>query len=341
MAFPAKSGTTARAGIDDPGLFPHRLSFDEGLVSFLPTNAAKLRAASFLDDRIDFATGPARLIPLRDVLDGAGQPPEPDRFIFHVSFCGSTLLSRLLDQPGRALVLREPQCLSDLAARRAMLDQSGAADPCVDAMIARLPALLARRWRDDEAIVVKPSNWINNLAPALCAGERKVLPLFLTMAPRAFLRAVLRGGPERIAFTARAAVHFSAAGHRNAEHVAAALGGTEDQSVQLTRLAALAFRMQSELFAAARAAGGWGEERCLAFEDLTASPADTACRAAELLELDLDPAIIAANVARWAGRDAKQPDAAYTAPARESEDAAIDDRFGALIDGALAWMEKL
>jgi hypothetical protein len=263
----------------------------------------------------------------------------PIRFIFHVSFCGSTLLSRLLDHPGRSLVLREPQSLSDLAARRAMLDQAGGYDARVDRMTATLPALLARRWDPDEPVVIKPSNWINNLAPALCGGSPAVLPLFLSMQPRAFLLAVFRGGYDRIAFTARATVHFSQAGHVNAGRVAAALNQTDDQTAQLARLVALAHHIQSELYTAARLAGAWGEERCMDFADLMARPIEAAARAAKLLELELPTAVIEANAAQWLGRNAKQPEAGYGAEARQSEDQDVEERFGKTIDDALTWIE--
>jgi hypothetical protein len=339
MASHNNTGKKAKAGIIDPGLFPHRLSFDEELVSFVPSNAAKLRSATFLDERGDFATGPAQLIAMDDVLALSGPDDVPTRFIFHVSFCGSTLLTRLLDHLGRSLVLREPQCLSDLAARRAMLDQAGGYDPRVDRMMSTLPALLARRWDPDEPVVIKPSNWINNLAPALCSGPQPVLPLFLSMQPRAFLLAVFRGGYERIAFTVRATVHFSQAGHLNAGRVAAALNQTGDQTAQLARLVALAHRMQSELFTAARLAGAWGDERCMDFADLMTRPIEAAATAAKLLELELPTAVIEANAAKWLGRNAKQPEAGYGAEARQSEDQDVEERFGKTIDDALTWME--
>lgn len=339
MAARSNIANSIEAGVHDPGLFPHRLSFDEGLVGFLPTSPDKLRAATFLDDRGDIAIGPSRLVAMDAVLRNAPEAAPPDRLIFHVSFCGSTLLSRLLDHPGKALVLREPQCLSDLAARRAALDQSGQSDPQVDAMIDCLPAWLARRWQADETVIVKPSNWANTLAPALCDGPRPVLPLFLVAGRRHFLRAVFRGGNDRIAFTARAAVHFSQAGRDNADRVARALAGDGSQEIKLARLAALAHRMQVELFDAARAGGGWGAERCLDFAELTADPIATAVRAARLLELDLPPDAITANADRWLSRDAKRPEAGYSDKTRQSEDDAVDAIFGEAIEAALDWVK--
>jgi hypothetical protein len=324
--------------ISDPHHFPHRLSFDDGLISFLPTDQSKLREASFLDGRSDFSTGPAVAVPLDDVLGHEIDAPPPDRYIFHISFCGSTLLSRLLDHPGKTMVVREPQCLSDLASRRAMLDQSGGDDDRVARMLPKLSALLGRRWQLGEPIIVKPSNWINNLTIALCSGPRPISPVFLTINARAFMLAVFRGGHDRIAYTARAAVHFSHAGIRNATRVAAALEGT-DEMAKLARLAALAHRMQMEIFTDAALAGGWGEDHWIDFGDFQRDPVATVRQAMAALEVDIPDKIIARNLARWGAQHAKQPALAYSVEDQREDTEKAEAAFGRMIDEALEWTD--
>ncbi len=75
------------------------------------------RAASFLDDRI---LGPATRggwLPLDRVLEAARHAADlrPLHFIFHTGHVGSTLVSRLLDETGAVLSLREPLPLRTLA----------------------------------------------------------------------------------------------------------------------------------------------------------------------------------------------------------------------------------
>ena len=91
--------------LDDPENFLHSIDIDGDRATFFRTNAQLLREASFVDGRIDIATA------------SAAQPPCPvimsRRRSAIVVSCSllvlrSTLLARLLDVPGRSLVLKEP-----------------------------------------------------------------------------------------------------------------------------------------------------------------------------------------------------------------------------------------
>lgn len=57
-------------------------------------------------------------VPLAKVLEQLNtitSPQRPIHFIFHFAFCGSTLLSRCIDVPGKSLVFREPYLLHQLS----------------------------------------------------------------------------------------------------------------------------------------------------------------------------------------------------------------------------------
>ena len=81
------------------------------------------RAASFLDDRILTSDVKGSWVSLGSVLDAAQAIGErkPLHFIFHTGHVGSTLLSRLLDESGCVLSLREPLPLRTLADARDVL----------------------------------------------------------------------------------------------------------------------------------------------------------------------------------------------------------------------------
>ena len=157
---------------------------------------------------------------------------------FHGSFCGSTLLTRLLEACTTALVVREPQCLVDISDARSA---RGRLTPCDDDLVSICDfaaTSLTALSEPGKPVVIKPSNWANNLVPALCsaAGAR---PLFITMERRAFLRAVFRGGRERLVFTARVAAHLAATFPNGRALVSAAIAA-RDPLQQIARLAALA-----------------------------------------------------------------------------------------------------
>lgn len=87
----------------------------------------------------------------------------PIHFIFHTAFCGSTLLVKALDLPGRTVGLKEPDVLINLANRLTRSD-----DPANRQRLALVLRLLARPFQVGESAIVKPSNFANRLIlPAL------------------------------------------------------------------------------------------------------------------------------------------------------------------------------
>ena len=146
----------------DPAWLPHR--YDDAADSFrfvhVPREAHRL--ATFLTD--DYLGGTADYIAVpRDAIDRAQLKIAPVHFVFHSAYCCSTLVARMFDRAGRAMGLKEPQVLNDLVGWR----QRGAEPQRLAAVIDLSLALLSRPFESGEAVVVKPSNIVNSLAPAL------------------------------------------------------------------------------------------------------------------------------------------------------------------------------
>lgn len=322
--------------LSDPHYLLHRVDPAAGRLFFLPTDRQILRGATFLDGRTPIAT--AR--PISCSIDAAlaeldGVEVETPRYIFHVSFCGSTLLSRLLDRPGKTLVLREPNILVELADWKTAAARQGVTDSRLPALIRLATATLHRRFEPDEVVAVKPSNWVNNLLPELCAAP--ALPFFIDMDQRAFLRAVFRGGRERIAFTARVAAHLAGGPDQPLLREAA-----EDSSVPLgaaARLAILAHQLQQDRFRTVMAQHGWGHDRLTSFEAISANPLAVASVAGAALALDLDPTDIAAGVTANSRRNAKAPQAGFSTSDQQAADAEIERLHGFLFDRATEWID--
>ncbi|HEX5536857.1 MAG TPA: hypothetical protein VFX27_06655 [Sphingobium sp.] len=306
----------------------HKIAAGDDRVTLIPTDRDRLRAQAFLDGRSDFSSGPAIETSLTQWRASLTQCPTPDRTIFHVGFCGSTLLARLLDVPGQALVLREPNCLADLANQN---EDGGVLD-------------LVRRhlrcpWADGEPVIVKPSNWANSLLREFAASAEPMLPVFLHMTRDAFLRAIFRGGDQRIAFAARAAVHLSNGSDRDALLVARALEDDGQDGLKLARLALVLFELQMRLFSDACSAAGWGAERWLTHEELADDPFATAKRAADLLEIEIPVSDVEKNVLCWRSRHAKSPNNEFI-PAHESTcNEALSASHGAVMEAALDWAD--
>ena len=313
--------------------FLHRMDSVRGDTIVVETDRARLRQASFLDGRETFWSA-ERLVPLTVDLSDA---PGPSRFIFHVGFCGSTLLSRLLDDPAGVLVLKEPQCLADIAGQRqlAIARQAQAPLPAlIDHALARLNPTAG-----DGATVIKPTNWVNSLLPELCARERAVRAVFVSMDRRAYLGAVFRGGRARLEFCTRLAAEIAAVLPRGNALLQRAIASIDDPLDRAARIVVLLHAMQETLFDRAIAANGWTDEVRIDFSELATHPADALARARTALALEP----VADDHVRVAGvmqRHTKDPATEYSPSQRAREDHEVDRLHRHRFDAALAWLEQ-
>ena len=216
----------------DPLYMPVGVTPDLHMIRFARVRPDILRAQTFLDGRTPFTDGPVYSAELDAVAAAMRSDIVPSPMLLHVSFCGSTLLSNLLDVPGSALGLREPAVQIALAS-------APAPTPERTAKAAYIVEALLSRPMDGQAMVIKPSNWVNNLLP-IWTDQGMADPIFLTASPRAFLRSVFRGGRDRLAYTMRLAQHLAPAIKEGARRTAASvicppLSGPETMIVWTTK----------------------------------------------------------------------------------------------------------
>ena len=104
--------------LTDARWFPVDLNVRERRYGFLRIEDAVLERSSFLDTRIDAPLAQAVAVAADSLgeLDVAARAPA---WLFHTSFCGSTLLARVLHAPPHGVCLREPMVLRRLGDARA------------------------------------------------------------------------------------------------------------------------------------------------------------------------------------------------------------------------------
>jgi hypothetical protein len=317
----------------DEVAFLHRLDGVTGEQAIALTDRAALRGASFLDGRERFWRA-LEVSPFTP--SGRGRRPAC-RFVFHVGFCGSTLLARLLDRPGRVLALKEPQCLADIAGQRQQLAR-GEGVASIGELLDHALGRLGEVAEGGGSVLVKPSNWVNPLLGELCAGGRVERGVFLSMAPRAYLGAVFRGGRARIEFCTRLAAEVAAVMPRGNALLIEAIGHDDDPLGRAARIAALLHRLQETLFARVIADNGWPGEARIEFADLVADPAAAADRARRAL--GLDPSEDAGISRELLERHAKNPASAFSSDKRAGEDAMVESVHGERFDQAMEWLDR-
>lgn len=117
-------------------------------------------------------------------------PSGPIHFLFHSAFCCSTLLAAAFNVPGVAMGLKEPVVLNDIVGWR----HRGAAGPQVARVLDQSLRLLARPFAPGESIIVKPSNLINPLIPAIMTMRSQARALLLHAPLDAYLASIARKG---------------------------------------------------------------------------------------------------------------------------------------------------
>ena len=117
---------------------------------------------------------------------------EPAGFVFHMSRCGSTLVSRLLSTLPGMVVASEPGPVNALLEIDPVL-----VDPAARATVLRLliRALGRIRFGDETRFVVKLSSWNVRLLPLFRAAFPDVPWIFVHREPAAVMASILAGPP--------------------------------------------------------------------------------------------------------------------------------------------------
>lgn len=185
-----------------PDAYPQALDLIGGRVLVIRLDANTYRAASFLDDRILGPDTRGAWLPGVMVAEAALQvaEPRPLNFIFHTGHVGSTLVSRLLDETGLLLSLREPlplRTLADahdvLAAPESLLSQAQ-----FDALLDTTMRLWSRGYDWSRGVVVKATSSAGRAAGPLLQARPEARAIYLNIRAEPYLATLLGGANSAI-----------------------------------------------------------------------------------------------------------------------------------------------
>lgn len=171
----------------DPQWLPHRYDPDHDAIHFRRTLREHHRSATFLTDEYLPSAGTPVIVRRTDAM-AASTGAAPVHFIFHSAFCCSTMLARAFDLPGRAMGLKEPAILHDLVG----WGHRGGTPQQVAAVLDDVLTLLARPFDQGESIVIKPSNIVNAMAPAMLAMRPNARAVLLYAPLHDYLNSIAR-----------------------------------------------------------------------------------------------------------------------------------------------------
>ena len=261
-----------------------------------------------------------------------GEAPEaPLHFIFHTAFCGSTLMLKALDIPGRSHGLKEPDVLINLANRLIRNDDASNRE-----RLRLVLRLLARPFALGERTVVKPSNIANRLAiPALEArGDSRAVLLYSDV--RSLLRSILKRGMwgriwGRTLF--QSAVRWTSLD----------FGYSNDETFILTDLQALGLAWVMQLHHFREVAERMGDRVMLIDSaDFLSRPADTLLRIGRLFDLGLDESAIDAIVTGPTfARHSKFSALDYGNDQRAADQSAAESAHHEEVEMVVKWVEAV
>ncbi|HKU13424.1 MAG TPA: hypothetical protein VJQ52_03460 [Steroidobacteraceae bacterium] len=180
-----------------PDVYVQKVDVARDAALLVRLGEAAYRAASFLDDRIltpgltgAWTSLPDLVAAAQDVSHG-----RPLHFIFHTGHVGSTLLSRLLDESGCVLSLREPLPLRTLADARDVLGSPesllGSAD--FEGLERALLQLWSRGYDRTHSVVVKATSSACRIATSLLERRAGARAVYLNLRAEPYLATLLAG----------------------------------------------------------------------------------------------------------------------------------------------------
>jgi hypothetical protein len=311
----------------DANWLAHRYDPEHDAIHLIHVPRTAHRAATFLtDEYLKLDREP--LILRRADLVAAAPSPAPVHFIFHSAFCLSTLLARAFDIPGRAIGLKEPVLLNDLSGWR----QRGADPRLLSQVLNESLRLLARPFEQGESVIIKPSNVVNGLAPAML-GLRPDARAILLHAPLVtYLRSIAKKGMWGRLWVRDLLVKLL-------RDDLIDLGFEGDDYLGLTDLqvAAVGWIAQQAHFAQLVTQFGAERVKTLDSETILARPAETISALATLFDVALDATEVRAVIEGPAFRTHSKSGADFSGEARQAEYDVAAEVHGDEIEKVALW----
>ncbi len=313
------------ADLVDARRFPVDLQVEGGRYAFLWLDDAVLAESTFLDTRLDIRWPDAVAVEAA-AIPASRSAPAP-AWLFHTSFCGSTLLARALHLPPHQVCLKEPLVLRRLSDARD-------AGVSVAALVETTVQLLARPWHAGGRVVVKPTHAALNMAASLMDATPSSRAIVLTSSLEDFLVSNLKKTPESQARIPELTERAMRAGRFHARLPAAAM-----QPPDILCAAGLQWAAQRELVG--DLADTFGDRlRILDMAALLGRFEDTVARCAAWLQLSVPRDALDRHCQAVLARNAKAVETPYGPGRRQQEAEFVNNHYAAALDHAKAWLAE-
>ncbi len=253
----------------------------------------------------------------------------PLSYIFHTAFCGSTLLSRALNQVPRVMVLKEPDVLMQISAQSLVAGNKNVIPYLLDSL-----KELSRPWATSGSVVIKPTNSVNRMIlEILDVYPGKAILLYSELED--FLVSCFKKLPmadQKLRWMAQHLIHKTQLQKNLNVETLHPFGFVE--------ACVITWYSQMEYFAKAIERDHGDNIRTLNMKDMLAKPYESVQAASLFLGLEKSDAEIAESVGREFNRNSKAPEKIYTDAERSLEVSQVRAQYSSLLEVALEWAEQ-
>ena len=316
-----------QSGTENARWFPVDLHVPRREFGFLQLSDSVLEQSPFLDTRIGAPWQQALFLPAAG-LPAIAAPDAGLGFLFHTSFCCSTLLASALHLPPYTVALREPLVLRRLADARWQRYPA-------DGLLPQALALLARPWHDEGKVLLKPTHVALSLAREMADAMPAARGIVLTSELEDFLLSNLKKSPETQAKVPELVERAMAA-----STFATRLPEPAYAPPDFLSGVALQWAVQQELLGDLLAGSHAGQFRVLFDQQLLNDVGAAALACLEWLGWSVPGGAVQERVTAVGGQHAKLPGRQFSAEARAREARLLRDQFDAPVRLAIQWAER-
>jgi hypothetical protein len=311
----------------DSHWFPVDLDVQGGRLHFLRLDESVIARASFLDNRMPIEASVVTSLSLEDLRSEMRAPQPAPAWLWHTSFCGSTLMARMLHVAPHSISLREPLIL------RRLSDAADAGMKIGD-FIQPVIRLLARPWHAGGRVVIKPTHAALNIANVLMESSEGGRAVVMTSSLDDFLVSHLKKTSDTLTKTLVLA-HRSLRATGDFRHRLAPAAFNPPDPLAA---AALQWAAQRELVAALRDRFG-DRIKVLHWERVQEDPVAAALEASDWLQLAVPVERMESHALAEAATHAKVPGRSYSPQERSAENEWLRGRYSEPLTQAKSWAD--
>ncbi len=272
-----------------PEYFLCGLNFEERQFEFLKSSRDQLSEPAFIDGRMSLSNSISRYrIPMEQAISWHQSntlQKQPNNFIFHMGFCGSTLMARSLNFSGKCFSYKEPQAF--IHASELHLVEDLFFHENRRSITSFILGQYSIPWSRGENSITKPSNWVNSMLPELISDVQNTKAVFLSIKPEDFLVAVFRGGEPRIQYVLNFLKHINTAVPEYHDVIQKIEHEEKNKIVSFIKLTLVAHTIQRHMFLIGSNTLPKQNQASCSYEQFIKNPNSTLVEVAKLFELNL------------------------------------------------------